>query len=155
MANKRLLKEVKLIDKELENYENIISVLKPINEDNLLQWEALIHGPSATPYFNHTFKLNINLPQDYPLKPPTIEFSPYRMPHCNVDFKTGEICLNILNSDNWSPVWNLLYVMMAIYQLLSDPVTDSPLNIDISNILRNNDIKAYNGLIAYYLHESK
>lgn len=73
------------------------------------------------------------------------------MPHCNVNYETGSICLNILTPEHWSPAWDLLHVLEAIIQLLSDPEPDSPLDIDLANILRAQDRSAYYGLVNYYL----
>ncbi|EDO15926.1 hypothetical protein Kpol_480p13 [Vanderwaltozyma polyspora DSM 70294] len=152
MSERRLLKEYQVVKKELGNHKNIISSLEPIDSDDLTNWTATILGPPNTPYHGHSFDLRIHLTPEYPLKPPQVTFSAYKMPHCNIEFKTGKICLNILDNANWSPVWNLLTVVLAIYQLLSDPVTDSPLNIDLSNILKIKDTSAYYGLIEYYLN---
>ena len=49
-----------------------------------------------------------NLPQvgaEYPLEPPKITFMT-KVFHPNVNFDTGEICLDILKRD-WSPAWSL------------------------------------------------
>ncbi|CCE63060.1 hypothetical protein TPHA_0D04260 [Tetrapisispora phaffii CBS 4417] len=153
MSLKRLLKEKRLIEKELSGYSESIELLEPVAFENFLKWRAVLKGPVNTPYHKHSFKLLIELPSEYPLVPPAITFEPYSMPHCNVEFSTGKICLNILEHEHWSPVWNLMYVMVALYQLLQEPVVDSPLNIDLANILRAGDTSAYHGLINYYLQE--
>jgi hypothetical protein len=48
----------------------------------------------------------------------------------NVLFKTGEICLDILKPDAWTPAWTLQSVCRAVTALLSHPEADSPLNCD-------------------------
>ena len=106
------------------------------------------------PYANHEFQLQIECPPTYPIEPPIIHFQPLSMPHCNVNFQTGAICLDILEKQHWTPAWNLMTTMKAIWILLKDPVPDSPLNVDIANILRVNDQSAYNGLLNYYLSAS-
>jgi len=45
-------------------------------------------------------------------------------------FKTGEICLDILKPDAWTPAWTLQSVCRAVTALLSHPEADSPLNCD-------------------------
>ena len=45
----------------------------PIN-DNLFEWEAVLLGPTETPYEGGVFILNLHIPLDYPMKPPNILF---------------------------------------------------------------------------------
>lgn len=149
MATKRLMKEFALLKKTLPSeteYPNIIS-LEP--QDSLFQWKSIISGPIETPFENHQWELTIEIPQNYPIAPPSVKFV-NKICHPNVNFQTGEICLNILNQEHWSPAWNLLNVIVAILQLLANPEPLSPLNIDISNVLKLGDMEAYNGLIKYY-----
>lgn len=62
--------------------------------DNLFRWKAYIKGPAGTPYENGIFFLSIDLPADYPFKPPKIKFTT-RVYHCNIN-SNGSICLDIL-----------------------------------------------------------
>ncbi|QLQ79884.1 hypothetical protein HG537_0C05320 [Torulaspora globosa] len=148
----RIAKEYKKIVQFLSQDHQELGVvsLEPI-EGDLSRWNAVISGPSETPYAGHRFKLSLSLQEDYPLSPPRVTFEPGTMPHCNVDFQTGEICLDILTRDHWSPAWDLLHVLEAVVQLLGDPVPESPLNIDIANILKVGDTLAYWDLINYYM----
>ncbi|CCD25867.2 E2 ubiquitin-protein ligase peroxin 4 NDAI_0G00910 [Naumovozyma dairenensis CBS 421] len=157
----RIIKEYKTIQKQLNNnrnnqddeFNNIIVSLAPIDPDqDLTKWEAVIKGPQGTPYYGFNFILYITIPQEYPTVPPFFEFQPRSMPHCNVNYNTGEICLDILKQDHWTPVWNLMSTLKAIWLLLKDPVPESPLNVDLANLLRFGDLSAYNGLINYYLN---
>ncbi|CCC70148.1 hypothetical protein NCAS_0E00780 [Naumovozyma castellii] len=162
----RLLKEYKKIQTTLspnsthhnnnddDEFNQIITYLHPISTSDLTHWQAQIKGPQGTPYANHEFQLQIECPPTYPIEPPIIHFQPLSMPHCNVNFQTGAICLDILEKQHWTPAWNLMTTMKAIWILLKDPVPDSPLNVDIANILRVNDQSAYNGLLNYYLSAS-
>ncbi|CAR27930.1 hypothetical protein ZYGR_0N04170 [Zygosaccharomyces rouxii] len=149
----RAAKEYKTITKVLkegdEVYSQLIVGMEP--KEDLTRWEALIRGPSGTPYEGCNFRLHLSLPQEYPMSPPYVKFEPYAMPHANVDFRTGEICLDILTKQHWSPAWDLLHVVQAIGQLLDEPVSSSPLNVDIANILKANDMNAYYGLVHYYI----
>lgn len=139
----------KLLNEDDENFSQLIVSMEPTVD--LSQWSVLIRGPPETPYEDCIFQLHLQLPSDYPMAPPTVKFEPYSMPHCNVDFSTGEICLDILTREHWSPVWDMLHVVQAIGQLLGEPIPSSPLNVDIANILKANDKSAYYGLIDYYI----
>lgn len=149
----RAAKEYKTISRVLkegdETYSHLIVYMEP--REDLFRWEALIRGPSGTPYEGCNFQLQLTLSHEYPMAPPSVKFAPYAMPHANVDFHTGEICLDILTKEHWSPVWDLLHVVQAIGQLLGDPAPSSPLNVDIANILKAHDKSAYYGLVHYYI----
>jgi peroxin-4 len=110
-------------------------------EDNILQWMALLRGPDDTPYQGGVFQLHIRCGTDYPLAPPTISFVT-RIFHPNVHFRTGDVCLDILKKE-WSPAWGIQAACRAILALLSDPDPTSPLNCDAGNMLRGGDILCY------------
>lgn len=48
-VSKRLLKELREIDKEAASHPQIIE-LAPISDDDLLHWKAIIAGLPDTPY---------------------------------------------------------------------------------------------------------
>ena len=83
-----------------------------------------------------------------------MKFPKDAMPHVNVNYETGEICLDILKGE-WSPVYNLLYTVQSIERLLSEPNADSPLNLELGILMREGDKTAYDGLVRYYLHRQK
>ncbi|KAH3686014.1 hypothetical protein WICPIJ_003014 [Wickerhamomyces pijperi] len=149
MATKRLMKEFSLVQKSIPSdseYPNILT-LQP--QDTLFQWKGTISGPKDTPFEGYKWGLIIDIPHTYPSSPPSVKFA-NKICHPNVNFQTGEICLNILNQEHWSPAWNLINVIVAILQLLGNPEPLSPLNIDVSNLLKLGDMSAYDGLIKYY-----
>ena len=43
-----------------------------MDEANLLHWKGTIKGPVGTPYENGMFKIDIQLPSDYPFVPPKV-----------------------------------------------------------------------------------
>jgi ubiquitin-protein ligase len=128
------MSELKEIEKDkIENY-----VIAPEN-DNLYLWNAEIKGPSGSPYEQGIFKLKIEIPYDYPFKPPKVEFKS-EIFHPNI-YK-GEICLDILK-DKWSPILTIQKVLLSISSLLTDPNPDSPLD-SVSAKLYKNDRESYN-----------
>ena len=48
-VSRRLLKELREIDKETKAHPEIIE-LAPESDDDLLQWKAILAGLAATPY---------------------------------------------------------------------------------------------------------
>ncbi|KAJ2476215.1 E2 ubiquitin-protein ligase peroxin 4 [Coemansia sp. RSA 2131] len=144
-VTKRLLKELSDTRKGLGDE---LVALAPASDDNLLQWTAVLRGPRDTPYHGGLFRLRIDIPEQYPIKPPTLTFvTP--VCHPNVHFETGEICLDILKTQ-WSPAWTLTSTCLAIHVLLASPEPGSPLNCDAANLLRCGDDVGYCSLVAMY-----
>ncbi|KAL8281216.1 hypothetical protein RQP46_006250 [Phenoliferia psychrophenolica] len=123
--------------------------LGPVNDDDLLTWSASFIGPQDTPFSQTTLHLSIQIPPDYPSKPPSLTFRS-KVFHPNVHFKTGEICLDVLK-DQWSPVWTLAAACLAVQSLLAAPEPSSPLNVDAANLLRCGDWAAFNSLAKMYV----
>ena len=104
-----------------------------VNEDNFYIWQATILGPSESIYEGGIFNLKIEFPQDYPFKPPKVQFvTPIY--HCNVS-SNGSICLDILK-DQWSPALTISKVLLSLCSLLSEPNPDDPLVPEIADLLR-------------------
>lgn len=77
IATKRLIKEAKMsLAEKNENYWT-----KPVDENNLYLWRAMIKGPEGTPYHGGNFELKIIFPVDYPFLPPLVQFVT-RILHC-------------------------------------------------------------------------
>lgn len=115
--------------------------------DNITNWTATLKGPIGTPYESGVFKLHIQVPNDYPFKPPQINFRT-RIFHPNVS-ERGEICLDVLKSQ-WSPAFTLYKIMLAISSLLDDPNADSPLNSSAANLYKT-DRNSYNAKVIEYV----
>ncbi|AAS53685.1 AFR314Wp [Eremothecium gossypii ATCC 10895] len=148
---RRILREYKQLQKQLALHPAVLS-LAPVGEENgdLHRWEAHFQGPENTPYAGFTFTLRINVPETYPNEPPKCSFPPHHICHPNIKWSTGEVCLDLLKHEAWSPVYNLLQVVEAISTLLAEPGVDSPLDVDLSR-LYTTDRAAYDGVVNYRL----
>ncbi|KZF23666.1 putative ubiquitin-conjugating enzyme [Xylona heveae TC161] len=147
-AAKRLLQELKFYSQDPN--DALIS-LGPVSDDQLFHWEAVMKGVNGTAYEGGLWKLDIRVPENYPLAPPEVKFvTP--ICHPNVHFKTGEICLDLFKS-SWSPAYTITQTLTSVHHLLSDPEPDSPLNVDIAQLLRAGDKLGADSLVRYYTRE--
>ncbi|KAH0794916.1 ubiquitin-conjugating enzyme E2 36-like [Histomonas meleagridis] len=98
--------------------------------DNNRYFEARILGPVNSPYEDGLFKLEVFLPDGYPITPPKVRFLT-KIYHPNVD-KIGRICLDILKN-KWTPVLKISTVLLSVQSLLSDPNPEDPLDTNVAN----------------------
>lgn len=125
MALRRIQKE--LMDLQKDAPENCSA--GPRGE-NMYLWDAMILGPSDSPFAGGMFKLEIHFPTDYPFKPPKVAFQT-KIYHPNINSQGG-ICLDILK-DQWSPALTVSKVLLSICSLLTDANPKDPLVPEIAN----------------------
>jgi len=111
----------------------------PISEDDFFIWEAMIFGPSDSPFVGGIFRLKICFPSEYPFKPPLITFRT-KIYHPNIS-AAGNICLDILKGQ-WSPALSISKVLLSILSLLTDANPADPLVPEIADIYKR-DRPAY------------
>lgn len=131
MALRRIAKELNDLAKDPPS--NISG--GPVKDDDLFHWNALIVGPSESPYHGGVFSLDIHFPQNYPFRPPKITFIT-KIFHPNID-QNGNICLDILG-EQWSPALTLSRLLLSISSLLNDPNPDDPLRVDAAEMYKHN-----------------
>ncbi|CEO97498.1 E2 ubiquitin-conjugating enzyme [Plasmodiophora brassicae] len=144
----RELRDVVQSTRATDSHDHDRIYLFPVDTDDLTRWRAFLPGPPGTPYEGVFFELALTATSTYPVEPPKIKFVTPIF-HPNINYKTGEICLDILKAE-WSPVWTLLSACRAISAMLSNPEADSPLNCDAGNLIRHNDMRGYNSLARMY-----
>ena len=96
----------------------------------------IIQGPHGSPVEGGIFKLELFLPEEYPMAPPKVRFLT-KIYHPNID-RLGRICLDILK-DKWSPALQIRTVLLSIQALLSAPNPDDPLANDVAEQWKQNE----------------
>ncbi|KAJ8261622.1 hypothetical protein GJAV_G00156410 [Gymnothorax javanicus] len=123
------------------------------DECNARYFHVVIAGPQDSPFEGGCFKLELFLPQEYPMAAPKVRFMT-KIYHPNVD-KLGRICLDILKDrklpqsqislprrtslQKWSPALQIRTVLLSIQALLSAPNPDDPLANDVAELWKTNE----------------
>lgn len=114
---KRIIKETERLNKE-----PVPGISAVPHDDNLRYFDVTIDGPAQSPYEGAcllklsscvrsrltrvagVFKLELFLPDDYPMTPPKVRFLT-KIYHPNID-RLGRICLDVLKS-KCRPTWRV------------------------------------------------
>jgi len=157
MASSKSQSTTKRLLSELKDYHSdpndALLQLGPVSDDELMHWSAVMKGLAGTPYEGGRWKLDILIPSNYPLAPPDIKFvNP--ICHPNVNFKTGEICLDTLK-EAWTPIYTVSTTLTSVQQLLTSADPDSPLNMDIAMLYRQGDQVGAEALIRFYTENER
>ena len=129
MSETRIMKEIEELYRDPP--DNVTA--GPIDEKNIYHWIATIEGPDDTDYKDGVFIVDIQIPKEYPFKPPECKFKT-KIYHPNINKDNGKICLNILKPDKWNPSLSISNVLLSIMVLLAKPKFDDPLNREASNL---------------------
>ncbi|KAF6991893.1 hypothetical protein CFC21_008942 [Triticum aestivum] len=109
------------------------------SEENMRYFNVMVLGPAQSPYEGGVFKLELFLPEEYPMAAPKVRFLT-KIYHPNID-KLGRICLDILK-DKWSPALQIRTVLLSIQALLSAPNPDDPLSENVAKHWKSNEAEA-------------
>jgi ubiquitin-conjugating enzyme E2 A len=130
VALKRLTKELtQLTSEPLEGF--ILT-----DTTNIMCWKGIIEGPKDTPFENGKFPIQITFDEDYPRGPPSVKFL-VSIFHPNI-YRDGKICVDILQSQEWSPVQTVRTIVLSLRSLFMDPNPSSPANRDAAMMFMNN-----------------
>ena len=129
MASKRLLREYA----EIQQDPPANCTAGPVSDADFFTWDAMIFGPSDSPFQGGIFNLTIRFPSDYPFKPPIVTFKT-KIYHPNIN-AAGGICLDILKGQ-WSPALTISKVLLSILSLLTDANPNDPLVPEIAEVYR-------------------
>ena len=127
MALRRIQRELKSFETDKPAH----CTAAPINDTDLFHWSATLKGPVDSPYEDGEFKLDITFPEEYPFKPPRVQFvtSIY---HPNISTDDGSICMDTLTTSNWSPILTLPKLLLSLSSLLTDPNPEDPMESEIA-----------------------
>ena len=127
------MSRVKRIAKELEecrqDTQSGVS-LNLNNENDLTHLTRYFKGPPGTPYEGGLFQVAIDIPQEYPFKPPQMKFIT-KIYHPNISSVTGAICLDILK-DAWTPILTLKSSLISLQSLLQSPEPSDPQDAEVA-----------------------
>ncbi|KDO71915.1 hypothetical protein CISIN_1g020053mg [Citrus sinensis] len=98
-AVKRILQEVK----EMQSNPSDDFMSLPL-EENIFEWQFAIRGPGDTEFEGGIYHGRIQLPAEYPFKPPSFMLL------------TTKICLSISNHhpEHWQPSWSVRTALVAL-----------------------------------------
>ncbi|XP_065185419.1 ubiquitin-conjugating enzyme E2 Z-like [Sycon ciliatum] len=94
------------------------------DESDITRLDALIMGPSETPYENGFFHFKFRFPPNYPLSSPRVRFMTTGGGKVRFNpnlYQCGKVCLSILGTwhgPSWSPAQTLMSVLLSIQSLL-------------------------------------
>lgn len=144
------MSRVKRIAKELEecgqDTQSGVSLLL-VNETDLTHLNGFFRGPPGTPYEGGLFQVDINIPNEYPFKPPQMKFST-KIYHPNISSVTGAICLDILK-DAWTPILTLKSSLISLQSLLQSPEPNDPQDAEVAKHYLTNK-KGFEETAAYW-----
>ncbi|KAG6731608.1 hypothetical protein I3842_01G137900 [Carya illinoinensis] len=106
-AVKRIMQEYK----EMQSNPSDDFMSCPL-EDNVFEWQFAIRGPCDTEFEGGIYHGRIQLPAEYPLKPPS-----FMLLTPNGRFETQtKICLSISNHhpEHWQPSWSVRTALVAL-----------------------------------------
>lgn len=106
-AVKRILQEVK--EMQANPSDDFMSL--PL-EENIFEWQFAIRGPGDSEFEGGIYHGRIQLPADYPFKPPS-----FMLLTPNGRFETQtKICLSISNHhpEHWQPSWSVRTALVAL-----------------------------------------
>ncbi|XP_038193036.1 ubiquitin/ISG15-conjugating enzyme E2 L6 isoform X3 [Arvicola amphibius] len=88
------------------------------------------------PYNLKAFRLRIDFPREYPLKPPTLKFIT-KIYHPNIS-KDGLVCLPLVSIGNWKPYTKTYQVLEALIMLVNKPNLEEPVQLELAELLTQN-----------------
>jgi len=116
--------------------------------DNMQEFYVRFKGPTETPFEGGTWKIHVEIPDQYPYKSPSIGFV-NRIFHPNID-ESGSVCLDVINQ-TWSPMYDMINIFeVFLPQLLRYPNPTDPLNGEAAALMMR-EPKQYEAKVKEYV----
>ncbi|KAF4469218.1 ubiquitin-conjugating enzyme (huntingtin interacting 2) [Fusarium albosuccineum] len=128
--DRRILKE--LADIEADHDSSGVNAFV-LEDSSLKHLKGTFPAPPDTPYAGGTYKVDIQIPDQYPFKSPIIRFDT-KIWHPNISSQTGAICLDTLGS-NWSPVQTIKTALLSLRMLLEFPNPKDPQDAEVAKMM--------------------
>ncbi|XP_053377979.1 ubiquitin-conjugating enzyme E2 N [Mercenaria mercenaria] len=112
------------------------------DEANARYFKVVVAGPEGSPYEHGTFKLELFLPEEYPMTAPKVR-SILKSTNPKIINKAEYCyCSFLFLVDKWSPALQIRTVLLSIQALLSAPNPDDPLNNEVAEQWKTNEVLA-------------
>ncbi|ROT34870.1 ubiquitin-conjugating enzyme [Sodiomyces alkalinus F11] len=122
-----------------------------VNDNSKQEFFVRFKGPAETPFEGGTWKVHVELPDQYPYKSPSIGFV-NRIFHPNIDELSGSVCLDVINQ-TWSPMFDMINIFeVFLPQLLRYPNPSDPLNGEAAALMMK-DKKNYEIKVKEYVQK--
>jgi len=131
----RILKELKEFEEAAKKSKEQTVVAKMLGSD-MRHWKGTIFGPKDTPYEGGIFVVDIQIPAEYPFKPPKMKFDT-KIWHPNISSQTGAICLDILKNE-WTPALTIRTALISLQALMCAPEPDDPQDAEVAKQYKSN-----------------
>lgn len=144
------MSRVRRLAKELEEcrQDTHSGISLQVNDENdLTHLTGIFQGPPGTPYEGGNFQVDINIPNEYPFKPPQMKFIT-KIYHPNISSVTGAICLDTLK-DAWTPILTLKSSLISLQSLLQSPEPNDPQDAEVAKHYLN-DKKGFTDTATYW-----
>lgn len=121
-----------------------------LREGSTQHFAVTFFGPKDTIYEGAAYRVNVELPDQYPFASPSIGFEPHSIFHPNIDERSGSVCLDVINQ-TWTPLYSLVNIFdVFLPQLLTYPNPSDPLNSDAASMFMR-DVKKYEEKVKQYV----
>lgn len=125
-----------------------------VRDDNIMELEALVIGPTDTPYAHGLFVFDVAVPGTYPMQPPKMQMMTTAGGHVRLNpnlYANGKVCATVLNTfgaAEWSPALRIESAILAIQSLMSrDPYHNEP-NYEACSVPPGHHRGSKNGCLA-------
>ena len=140
----RIIEEFKDLNKNSISNIGATAGLENEKDKDYRIWRISLLGPKDTPYKGGVFLLNIEFPDEYPIKPPEVYFkTPIyhlnvnpRAPRSPEDIPLGHVSISTLSW--WKPEYKIREVLINIYALFYKANPESPYGLARAEEYRNN-----------------